>query len=309
MASFESLSSELISQIVSYLPPGNKSSYKYPRWTKKPKSILAPFATISRQFRNAVERRTFENVILESSELDQGLIQERHANLISELTFNIVLPNYSDNACGRFESNKDIHLNNAAFTRAMKSLFRLIKLWETDPFSSRTRPLSLVLGSVHSPMDRLYRGSQKCKNDKPGQRMRKRHDLFERRYGYSVLCLLDHHFSSFPELFCVTEFKEDVFAAGRGERILRSNELVFIASRMPHLQSTSWHIADNQTWLGEARWENRMEFAQCLSSLNQKTLKDVRLNMEVDTPTNHDFTPSPNHTNPDQLSIGLRRWI
>lgn len=94
-------------------------------------SKFPPFATISRQWQYAIERRTFYSLSVKSTEYPYilGLIVGHRRGVLAGLTYKIMLPTSGD-ACAKFENEVDERLNNVFFTEAVHGLFRLLESWK-----------------------------------------------------------------------------------------------------------------------------------------------------------------------------------
>ncbi|KAI9793666.1 MAG: hypothetical protein M1816_007561 [Peltula sp. TS41687] len=93
------------------------------RYSLKPE--LSGCVTFSREWQAVVEQRTFQSLVLKSTELDDFdriVVGHRRASL-ELLTFHVILPSYSDRARAKFETTEDRLANNHAFTAALHGLF------------------------------------------------------------------------------------------------------------------------------------------------------------------------------------------
>ena len=100
---------ELIALILSFLAPDE----------------LINYVTVSRSWQYAVERRTFRRIKLKSTDLEffrNTFVGHRRAAL-ADLSYDVILPTYSDHQCARFETEEDKRSNNEALTEAIHGLF------------------------------------------------------------------------------------------------------------------------------------------------------------------------------------------
>jgi hypothetical protein len=70
---------------------------------------LTKYVTVSRLWQYAIERRTFLKIQLKSTDLlafSNIFVENRRAGL-TELSYSVILPTYSDYQCARFEREKD----------------------------------------------------------------------------------------------------------------------------------------------------------------------------------------------------------
>lgn len=210
---------------------------------------LPHYATISRSWQYAVECITFRELTLNSSVLPwfSGIMVEQRRAMLRYLTFEVLLPTYSDKACAKFENDKDKQLNNIVFSEAIKDLLGLLRSWydnrrkETHKNDSwDDTPLELCLGKCYSPMDGRHRGKTKFDQDLKDQRLGKRHDLFYARYESSLLQL-----QSFEDIEEVPQVSR--FDIGMGERRrIEPRSMALIAGRFPNLESIDWEVCDNE---------------------------------------------------------------
>lgn len=212
-----SLSPELVSHIVTFLPPSEICSLRH-------------YATISRPFQFAIERHTFSRVILKSSDLSQFSHTfsppHRRASL-SSLEYRVLLPTYSHTRHHKFESPTEKAANNAAFTSALSDLFSLLASWGTSGHS-----ITLQIGA-YSPSDPKRFGLTR------GPR--------EYRYCDSSLSLL----SELQPVGRITTFK--VFSS----RNISGTAVAGIAKNLPALTHVLWAIADDERKFPEVRLQQR----------------------------------------------------
>ena len=169
----ESLPQELVSLIASFLE--RKDDEDFP----PPEPAAAKFA---------VECRTFASIGLKSTELShraQTLTGHRRV-FISTLSFDVVLPEYSDHRCAKIETEKEMHANNETFTYAMQALFDLLKTWEPETYE-QSPSFALAISAISSPMDKGHRPAKKEEEDDLNWAIGKRADLREHRYQHSLI--------------------------------------------------------------------------------------------------------------------------
>ncbi|CAG8971986.1 hypothetical protein HYALB_00003324 [Hymenoscyphus albidus] len=139
------LSQEIINQIADCLEaypngffddrPDEFESYDVPNKhshifeDQKPRKLwpssLPPYATINLAWKQAIERRTFEQIHLRTNQLDlfDTILCPGRRQFLKRLNVTIILPSYSLEACGKFETKADQHANNQHFTQAIENLF------------------------------------------------------------------------------------------------------------------------------------------------------------------------------------------
>ncbi|THX96464.1 hypothetical protein D6D03_08757 [Aureobasidium pullulans] len=187
----ETLPPELLTRIFSFLAIGQKT--------------LAPYATISRAWQCTVEQHTFSQLSLSSDELERSnhaVVQSSHVHRrtsVRRVNYGVHLPDYDDNACGRFERQADRQINDEAFGKALVGLFTLLEVMDA---CNGSRPIDLNILYFYSSMDINRRDTETLRAHKMAKSLGKRHDLFELRYQDSYLQLLQPE--SLPILHNVT---------------------------------------------------------------------------------------------------------
>jgi hypothetical protein len=246
--SFSDLSVELVERIALFLERDEDQSQPQSR-TKLP-SNLPPYATISRQWQNIIERRTFKSLLLKSTELDyfDSIYTAQRAANLARLRYTILLPTYDDKACARFERQKDQKANDEAFSAAVTSLFQLI----AARGNTSLRPMSLTISDIHSPMDRCYRDREKLDQDQLNSFIGKRRDLWEHRYEHSYLHLL--HPENLPTLMQIQDLSLSAYV---GRRVAPQSAAA-MATKMSKLENISFDLWDNEKTLSDVRRENRL---------------------------------------------------
>ena len=204
-------------------------------------STLSPYATLSHKWQLAIETRTFRTLRVASPELPyftQVLTRNRNA-YVSHLGYDVVLPTYNERECAKFETKEDQERNSQAFTYATHALFQFIKTWEADGIGEQSRPLSLDIVDIYSPMDGFHRGIEKYTEDREQCVSGKRRDLFEHRYKHSSLRLLDHH--RLPTLSRVSSFGIQTVS-----RPVEPVSAILLANNLPNVQSIQIYLNDNE---------------------------------------------------------------
>jgi hypothetical protein len=100
-------------------------------WDSKP-SNLTDLATISRPWQMAVERITFRQIYLKSSDLDrfERIVRGRRRGFLGVILYSIVLPTHSEAVHGRREAKGHHQANYEAFLSAIHCLFSILKSWD-----------------------------------------------------------------------------------------------------------------------------------------------------------------------------------
>lgn len=86
---------------------------------------LTPYATVSLLLKKAIEAFTFDSLTIRSDELDQlrTIGMNNRLRFVTEIKYEILLPEYSVEACSRMESDEDKRLDDEVFTQAIHDLF------------------------------------------------------------------------------------------------------------------------------------------------------------------------------------------
>ncbi|OWP00746.1 hypothetical protein B2J93_8437 [Marssonina coronariae] len=213
----DELSWELLDHILSFLPSNHQyedDPYHLNGYgAQRTPSHLPLYATVCKKWAYHFERRTFKSLKIDSTQLDELKRYVKpgyRAASVSRLEYAIILPTYSENACGRFESRKDRNRNDEFFTDAIHGLFKILKSWETESETEHNersamtpRSYELHLLATYSPMDAAYRGHRTLNDPKKMQR-EEHHDLLDRRWEHSFLQL--RRVEDLPELSRVSQF-------------------------------------------------------------------------------------------------------
>lgn len=229
-------------------------------------SDLPRLSALSRTWQFIIERYTMRNIYIKSTDLQEFsrifVHPNRRAALIN-LSYDVVLPAYSDRQCARFETDRDKRRNNESLTDAVHSLFSLLHSWDEearmqgDDTSSYQRPevagrISLTL-DAHSPMDVDRRkhvdvGAQRSEALEPHSRM----DLFEHRYERSFLRIL-----RCDKLLPVSRIRGFQVERLCHRRRIEGASLAGVAAKIPNLESIVWAVNDDEKFYEALRQENR----------------------------------------------------
>ncbi|KAH7024763.1 uncharacterized protein B0I36DRAFT_366678 [Microdochium trichocladiopsis] len=111
-------------------------------------------ATVSRQWQIAVERLTFKELCLKSTELDtfQLILQEPRRRPLTRLKFIVVLSSYGDEMRCKFENADDRSANDQAFTDAFTTLFEILHQWNPQEVGS----VEFILEDIYSISDHAF---------------------------------------------------------------------------------------------------------------------------------------------------------
>ena len=233
---------ELIRHIASFIEREEDQSHIGFLLRKKLPSKLPPYAALSRAWQLAIEARTFENLRFTSTELPYvtQIVTGHRRGLIANIQYQVVLPDYPDHHCAKFETDMDQQRNSQAFTYAINILFRFLKSLEDTGYGEPARSVALNLCDIYSPMDKFHRGEAKLQEDETQVELGKRYDLWEHRYEHSILKLLDQ-----PEL-PVLSIVSHLQLTSMAYRHVEPQSAILMAARCPRLQCIDISVNDNE---------------------------------------------------------------
>lgn len=226
--------------------------------------------TVSRAWQLVIESHTMRKVHIKSTDLqDFSKIFSHHNRraALMKLTYDVVLPTYSDRQRARYESHHDKQQNNEALANAVQSLFSILHSWDEEvrmlgnTTASHQRPvvagrISLIL-NVHSPTDvhgrehvdiRAQRGKSHLHN---GQK-----HMFERRYARSARSFLK--ISRCDELPSVSRIRDFQTINLCHWRRIEGASLSRVAARLPNLETINWVVSDNDQFDQSVRQQQNL---------------------------------------------------
>ncbi|KAI8302348.1 hypothetical protein K4K61_007996 [Colletotrichum sp. SAR11_59] len=202
-----------------------------------PSSPIRPsIASVSERFRQAVERLTFHELHIKTSELNKfdeilsgaGSYRRR---FLTRLNVVVVLPEYGDHKVPTYEFAADRYANNCAATRGMHQLLYVLSGWESD------LRLELTL-EAQSPSDSGALTSKQCYQRWKEIEQGTRHGLGHQRYEYSMTEIFD--VDKMPFVPCVRTIH---FHGQRQGRQFSPKAALALATRFLQVQNvrTEWH--------------------------------------------------------------------
>ena len=92
-------------------------------------STLPPFATISSQWKEAVEFITFHRLDIKSEDLGElrTIVTRNRCKYLRNLKYSILLPEYPEEQGNRMESSEEQETNNEIFTHSIAELFSTLR--------------------------------------------------------------------------------------------------------------------------------------------------------------------------------------
>ncbi|KAL9034843.1 MAG: hypothetical protein Q9214_006859 [Letrouitia sp. 1 TL-2023] len=269
-----------------------------------PQELITHIASF---IRLAIEAQTFRHIRLTNLETDKvsPFLIDHRISCINEIEYEIILPEYDDEHCAKYETEEDMEQNNITFTHAISSLFDLLESWK----GLRSRPklgfgsFKISLSECYSPMDGRHRGRDQYEEDKEMCDLGKRNDLWEHRYEHSNIHLLEH--PEIPILSFVSAFE----IGPELTRRIEPSAAVALARKLPNIKSIRWYLNDNERHKPNVRRLWRNGFAEALSADPIHPLDSFFLEFPFEDPSNHYFTPEsviyPEDPSIDHLSCAL----
>lgn len=301
----DNLPQELINRMVYYLEryEGQSQLPVLQQQSREP-SKFPPYATLSTPWKEAVERITFHSLRIKTDELGhfKAIVTGDRCKYLTNLSYTILLPEYSEEACSRVESDVEKRLNDESFSRGIYSLFCILKAWENDGVQTALR-LELPYRNAFSPTDLRLDNKSQLKLEIA---MRKRgKDIFERRFERSFLRLLQ------PGLLPKLRNLQYLNIRGNSPRKLAPSIGPDLAASLLNLKDISWEFGDCDNQPASVRSDNRVAFAEALkpTRLRQRPTAEIIFYHEI--PFDERFTgPSliPSGFSYDPFSAGLRSF-
>ena len=233
-------SPELSSLIVSHLAP--EPSYLAPE-------PLAAYATVSEEWRRAVERRTFSTLYLNQSRLADfaRIVTSPRRQSVGRLDFDVVLDAYSKEARSKYETPEEQAKNDKVFTEAVKALFSYLSAWPEEEVSKSGLELNVL---AYSPSD-LFRTPEEERKERVKMRHYQPADLLSERFERSYLRLVSTGASAsetLPDLPIITRLHvgSGFFSGPLGPRLIWPGSASAIASKLPRLQDLKLTLWDNE---------------------------------------------------------------
>ncbi|KAJ2891387.1 hypothetical protein MKZ38_000513 [Zalerion maritima] len=222
-------------------------------------------ATISRQWQRAIERHTFRNIRLRSTDLDrfQDVVQQDRRRYVHAIDYLVILPTYGGEERCRFEREVDRQANDEAFTAAIYGLFYRLESWDV----SKDGHIRLYLRDIYSNADhpslRRSCSSRELKNFLRVDRTRRSNltvDLWRWRFRYSYLRLL--RASELPLVPIVNSFYTCATTRNICDRVS-----IDMAARLPNLREASWRMNDWEIRYIALRRAHRHDLAQAVTEV------------------------------------------
>ena len=314
------LPAEIIANIISYLVAEGRSHDIGDNSDNNDSLALAPYATVSRAWRQRVEATTFAHITLTPARLvsplaAQALTPDRVRHFVRFIHVDLLLPSYSQQARAQRENEADRAMNNGVFTDVVRRTFGLLAGGQRVDADYRPKIRLSMKARCVSDIEDLEARDYRWSVDGPTHT-----DIFDARYESSYIDLrpaagksvLDEA-EALPELHCIEEFYVQATASSRfprlASRTFAPRSLCLMASRMPGLERVHWELCDNEKRDVGLRKRLRADLASTLQKL-PSSLRHFNLLYERRPPLDHSFqTPSildeTDYSKNDKLSLAL----
>ncbi|KAI1380195.1 hypothetical protein F4677DRAFT_253505 [Hypoxylon crocopeplum] len=267
-------------------------------------------ATISRQWQTAIERQTFRQIRLESTDLKrfQDIVHPGRRRYVNDIYYFIVLPAYSDEARARFKCEDNRLANDEAFTAAIHDLFHILKSWDIH----KDGYIQLNIRDVYSVTDHDFLRLS-SRSLAPGQNLARVHkdkssnritDLGWWRFRYSYLRLLQP--SELPIVSVVRSLITRAMLRNICDRVP-----IDMGAKLPNLLTGDWKLIDWENPYLALRRAHRHDLTQAISDVLPQSsgLQRLRLWMTSQScwaPAWYPERISPENATLDPLSDAIR---
>ncbi|OTB17080.1 hypothetical protein K445DRAFT_316575 [Daldinia sp. EC12] len=191
------------------------------------KLIRPGLASLSKSWQAAIEAYVFRDLRIKNTDLSEffAVFSGTHRRrLLRTLGFDIVLPTYSNDACGQFETNKERKANEKIVDKALSRLLDELATWPAY--------LNVEFAvNIYSPTDVPYRGPIQFSFE---LFMEGCIDILGDRYRYSYIRLTD---TDEPQVPCIRSFTDEESC-----RALDPVSSVSLVARFPTLSKLRWYF-------------------------------------------------------------------
>ncbi|KAF2492542.1 hypothetical protein BU16DRAFT_541361 [Lophium mytilinum] len=272
----EKLPQEVIAEIVPYL----RDEY----W-----SGFHRYATISKAFQYAIERRLFHRLSIRSTELQYAaslLRRDHRCSSVKRIYLETVLPEYSEEASKREETQEEQDANSAAFSEAIHGLFELLRIIEDDPQSTHGSGMWISISELKSPSDLKYKYTHNGYGPGAGST----YSFMASRWKKS--CVRFSDVNNLPVISKVSQLHAHSLSTNihRPRRIEPASVLA-IADKFRRLSSLDFNIRDFRKSGLEARQNRRQalkELAQAIDVVHLDTLRHLHFASLTEEPWNEE---------------------
>ena len=252
-----SLSQEIIDSIIGHLWQEENHWSKYETATRGKDDSVAGYACLSRSFQHAVERLTFRDIKIKSTEFEHFRYAFQNTNkcrqaFLKGLYMTIILPEYEDKYCARMEREPDQQVNNKVFTEAIATLFDFLSGWKSTGESTVETPKILLDIGALSFSDDGYRPQQ---YDTEGKRRYSIEsidgDIGNERWRRSYLAI--DSLDKIKDVQCISQFRCRQYPrscprSATGSRSFEPASIARLATKLSQLECMDWVFRDDERW-------------------------------------------------------------
>ncbi|ETS76538.1 hypothetical protein PFICI_11925 [Pestalotiopsis fici W106-1] len=258
--------------------------------------LLCEYATISRDWQEYVEEKTFSKLKVRSTQVQdlRRIVTPRRQSHVCDMIFEVILPEYDAKAVAYLKETMAAKAdNNRAFTNAIYELFDELTDWKRP---EQQRGVSLDLW-VDCPSDRAP-----CEL---GIVRRRRH-----RFNTSLLELLPEDGDRrLARLEIITEFSCGQYS--QRSCTVAPKACCDMAAQMPNVHKLEWNLSDNDRRRNpRRRVKARQDLAAGLQTIPD-SVRHFTFSYHRDGSDSHDWIPprlyDGDDQTPDPLSVALRQ--
>ncbi|UKZ53876.1 hypothetical protein TrVGV298_007678 [Trichoderma virens] len=261
---------------------------------------IAQYAVVCREWRDLVERQTFQHLRLNRARLidvDRIVCPRRQA-YVCTVNLNVELESYGIEVYGDFETAEENERNSSIFSETLRLFFDVFSRWAPGGNGLDREGISLRI-TAFSPSDVRHCGEAEMTRRDRDFRNR---DIFSYRYIHSILQLLPA--TELPVVESVSEL-----ISGK-ERHISAPAWALIVNSLPNVNKININFWENEKKDLDLRKRLRDEIGDALTRMHCPDA-EVRLSCSYEAPKDHASSP-PRLINArgadDAFARGLRIW-
>jgi hypothetical protein len=213
-----------------------------------PKTNLAPYATVNRDWQAIVERQTFSSIKINTNKRlaefkklpwDQLSWGQRRSHL-QKIDFIVELESYDGEARTRYENEEEMQRNSKVFTTSIQSLFNALSEW---PDNEAGISLSIM---AQSPSDIRAQGPEARKQRGWGKSRYLTDDIWDKRYQRSYLQFNEEVVGT--QCQAVPIITSLHIMGAMENRKIEPSSSSFITSKLPRLHDLHLTLDDTCKW-------------------------------------------------------------
>jgi hypothetical protein len=242
-------------------------------------SALPPYATISKQWKDAVEFIKFHRLSIKSDDLSQlrVIVTNNHCKYLQRLSYVILLPAYSKEQDRHMETKEEQKFYNEIFTQGIVDLFYILSQWEEAGLLSGLR---LKVEAPKSPADNM---------------------TSERRWDSTYLNL--SRGDSIPTISNISDLQTQGNYMRKTSPAVAPSLAAFLLG-LKHIYREFWEVGEQAI-----RLETRTSFTKSLEQTKLAHVSAAEFDFHQEPPIDHRISP-PSLLPPgalyDSLSTSLR---